>query len=240
MSKYQVRQFNPARQRVFLAIGSVIFLAIVAVSFWFGKQRATTDHALLEERVELLNEQLNALGKLKQTLLEEKTLLQRSNELDKTAMQAAKEALAESQAEMVELKEELTFYQSLLSPEERKPGLNITSLHLEPAAEAGRYKYTLVLSQIHQNDRKTKGQVKIGLAEKVVAEDEDAADTWNVTTALDDQRFAFKFFQRIEGEITLPEGLENTALLVQVAPVGNRLKPVSQDYNWNLLIGGSS
>ena len=58
MSRYEIRQLNPAKQRLLLAVVSVFVFVLVAASFSFGHHRAGKDFSTLEERVDILNEQL--------------------------------------------------------------------------------------------------------------------------------------------------------------------------------------
>lgn len=244
MASYKLQQVNPARQRIALAVLSVIALAIVASAFWFGYNRSNTNADDLENRIESLNEQLTEARKNQQNLMEEKAMLQRSNELDKAAMQTAKDELAAMQLKQVTLKEELTFYKSLLSPEDRQPGVNIRSLELEPMDENGGYKYTLVLMQVRQNNIAAKGKVTLSAIKRTQDSDEDSAEELDaedpeLLEELDVQAFQFTFFQRIEGVLIAPEN-RALPLLVSVKPDGRRLQPVTQIYDWNTLIGGSN
>lgn len=239
MSKYEVRQSNPIRQRLILAVSAAVVFALVAAGFGFGRGSAGKDFSQLEERVEILNEQLTASQNLQRELRDEAAVVQRSHELDKAAMQAAKNELANVQAEMVELSEELTFYQSLLSPEERTPGLHIQSMQLEKLGD-DLYKYVLVLMQVHQNGKATKGQVFLGLPKaKLVTEGETQITQWLMHDELDKQSFGFKFFQRMEGQIQLQAGEVPAQLMIKVEPIGRRLKSFEQLYDWAALAGES-
>jgi hypothetical protein len=48
--------------------------------------------------------------------------------------------------------------------------------------------------------------------------------------------FRFKYFQQVEGYLTLPEGFSPTRLLVTLEAKGQR-KPIIRNYNWNELKG---
>lgn len=239
MPRYEVRQLNPAKQRLLLAALSVVVLALLFASFNFGQSRAVKDFDSLKERVNVLNDQLAASRDQQQRLRDNAAVIQRSNELDTAAMQAAKDELASVQAEMVELREELVFYQSLLSPQERTPGLHIQSLQLEDLGD-GLYNYILVLTQVHQNGKFTKGQVLLGWAEEqplLVAG--ESTTQWSMQGELDKQAFQFKFFQRIEGQIQLAAEMAPQQLMIKVEPAGRRLKSFEQLYDWAALLGGA-
>jgi|GEM_PF-6904621 len=239
MSKYEVRQLNPAKQRLLLAVLSLVVLALVVASFCLGLDRAGKDFDSLGERVELLNEQLAESKDVQQQLRDDATVLQRSNELDHAAMQAAKDELASVQNEMVELRKELIFYQSLLSPQDRDPGLHIQSMQLENVG-AGLYRYILVLTQVHQNGKFTKGQVLLGWpGSKVAGTAEEPVTEWFIKEQLDKHAFQFKFFQRIEGQLQLTAGTTPQQLMIKVEPIGRRLKSFEQFYDWGTLVGES-
>lgn len=236
MSGYEVRQLNPAKQRLLLAMLLVSVLALVVASFSFGHSRAGKDFDSLGERVELLNEQLAESKDIRQQLRDDAAVLQRMNELDNAAMQAAKDELASVQDEMVELREELVFYQSLLNPQERDPGLHIQSMQLT-RLEEGLYSYILVLTQVYQNGKFTQGHVFLGWPESnIVGTVEQPVTEWFIQEQLDKKAFEFKFFQRIEGIIQLTDGITPQQLMIKVEPVGRRLKPFEQFYDWGTLV----
>lgn len=240
MSRYEVRQLNPAKQRLLLAVLSVLVFALVVASFGFGHDRAGKDFVTLEARVELLNEQLEESKSLQEQLRDDAAVLQRSHELDNAAMQAAKNELASVQDELVELREELVFYQSLLSPQDRTPGLHIQSMQLDDLGE-GLYSYILVLTQVHQNGKFTKGKVSLGWPEsKIAGTVEQPVTEWFIKEPLDKHDFKFKFFQRIEGQLQLIAGITPPQqLMIKVEPIGRRLKSFEQLYDWETLVGES-
>ncbi len=240
MMRYEVRQLNPFRQRLLLLVVVLLLLALAGASYWLGQRYAGRDFAGLEARVAVLSQQRSQLQRDKQALLNSQAALKRGSELDNAAMQAAKDELARLQGDMVELKEELVFYQSLLSPQERAPGLHIQSFVLDEL-QAGVYRYTLVLTQVHQGGKMTKGQVALGWPEMLQSGTEESPGTaWQIDQILDRQNFAFKFFQRIEGQIRLPAGaVPGQQIMIQVEPTGRRLKSIEQLYNWAALLGGT-
>ena len=218
---------------------SVLIFAIVAASFSFGYHRAGKDFNTLDERVDVLNEQLEESRELQYQLRDDAAVFQRTHELDNAAMQAAKDELANVQSELVELREELVFYQSLLNPEDRTPGLHIQSLDLDDLGN-GLYSYMMVLTQVHQNGRFTKGQVFLGLPEQTTVGEEEASTTeWKITEQLDKQSFQFKFFQRIAGQLQLDAAVIPQQLMIKVEPAGRRLKSFEQLYDWETLVGES-
>ena len=222
-----------------MAVVSVFVFVLVAASFSFGHHRAGKDFSTLEERVDILNEQLKESRELQHQLRDDTAVFQRTKELDNAAMQSAKDELANVQSELVELREELVFYQSLLSPEDRTPGLHIQSLTVSDLGD-GLYSYMLVLTQVHQNGRFTKGQVLLGLPEEATV-GEAGAETaqWKIAEQLDKQSFQFKFFQRIEGQLQLDAAAIPQQLMIKVEPAGRRLKSFEQLYDWGTLVGES-
>lgn len=241
MSQYQVRQLDPMRQRLLLAGLVLLLLAVAFGCYKLGLYRSGYDFQSLEGRLELLNQQLRDSRAHAQTLLDENSLLQRSAEMDAAALLAVKENMALLQEDMVGLKEELVFYQSLLSPAERKPGLYVQSLELRPS-EAGGFDYTLVLTQVRQNDRFAAGQVLLGLPAAPVdmSNEGEEEQMLELGAKLDEQAFKFKFFQRIEGHLLLPEGSQAEQLVVKIQPNGRRLKAVDEVFGWNDLTRGSN
>ena len=85
-----------------------------------------------------------------------------------------------------------------------KAGLRIQEFSLEPAAESGRYRFSLTLVQVKRNERYVRGVIEIdvegvedGISKVLPFSRLIQGDTKTL-------KFKFRYFQHFEGEIRIP------------------------------------
>lgn len=193
--------------------------------YWGGHSRIS---ALQEKNT--LAEKLTGLEGEKRVLREQLTILKRTQEVDRQAYDEVGNTLVQLQADVLELRQEVAFYRGIVSPKERKAGLSIQSFELEAAGEARLYHYALVLTQVLKNDRFVKGVVKISVRGVKAGE--------SLTLPFKDislkngakGKFSFRYFQKIAGDIRLPEGFLPRDLVVEMRPKGR--KKMTKSFPW--------
>lgn len=215
----------------------VAYLTVLVAMGWLGfeygqvfnqnQQRATED---------LIVHLKNDLKRLKATnmeLINQNVLFKQSSIIDKEAHGIVKAALAKKQKEILVLKEELAFYTSLIEPSKMKSALHVKDLVIEAIdSDAHLYRYKLILTQRHQNNRMATGKVDIRLTGQY--------KSGKVTYALSDIssktkkniQFKFKYFQSFEGSLRLPSEFQPEFLTILVNPKGKRLKAISKVFQW--------
>jgi cell division protein FtsB len=235
MAQYQIKHLNPAQQRNRLIAVAVLVCVLAIVMYVFGREKSGLDFSSMNDEVSHLREQLDTYKTRESALMEENALLRQTASIEKAAAGVARQELSDIQADLVELKKELVFYESLLTPAEREPGIHIKQIKLAKT-QGEEYNYELLLTQVRENDKFARGNVTVSLfasADKI--EGEEAEGEVLAHFELD---FKFKFFQKIEGVVNVPGGVEPDQIQVIVSPNGRRLKRVEKLYQWNELVGG--
>ena len=69
-------------------------------------------------------------------------MLERNNTIDGDASEQLKASLTQAQSEVLELKKELTFYKSIVTPEQTKRSVAIQTIQLK-VNEQGGYQYII-------------------------------------------------------------------------------------------------
>ena len=248
MAAYEVKLLDPARRRRLMLIALLALICALAGAYRLGYTRAGLNFNSLDQENGHLRRRVVRLENKQQDLLESKALLQQSCQLDQSALISAKEELARGQDELVELKEDLVFYRSLLTPADQEPGLNVQRLDLRKLeGEERQFAYSLILTltQIRGNDGFVQGRVELS-AKKISNSGEPSPEPENPAPGvlLGQESFKFKFYQKIDGVLTLPEGMESpeemesVLLDVSLIPKGRRIKRVNQSFQLHTLVGG--
>ena len=155
---------------------------------------------------------------------------QRTLQMDQSAYQELDRALKASAQEIVKLREELNFYRNIISPVDKKAGLRIQSLAIEPIGKSSQYRYKLVLIQALKHDRSIRGKARIEISGMQAGK-----DTVVTFPQASEKSIAvnFKYFQDIEGKFELPRDFKPRQVKVTVNPVGST-QDIEEVYAWPL------
>ncbi len=216
----------------------VALLIVVATAggwalFNYGRVRAGFDASTAERARAGRMERILQLEKANEGLRERLALVQRSHQIDREAYARVRGSLGRLQDEMLELKQELAFYRTVVGPHPGGSGLQVQSFEIRPTGQARTYRYELILSRIRSRGRDVRGTVRLLMdgAQGGVAKRLDfsglAAD--GKAAAL---KFRFKYFQRLQGRVRLPPGFRPRSVLVQVRPEGRRTRTIEKIFQW--------
>jgi hypothetical protein len=236
--QYRVREHDPKRSTAaWLCVALVLVAACWAV-FEYGRKRGGFDRFQAKRDMETLMEQVSILNTRLDELMSENAHLASSSEIDATASKQVSEKLTQLNDEMLELKEELVFYRSLLAPAELEPGLQILGIQMVKDGGSNAYNYKIVLTQRHNGNQFATGSVNVQVNGLQLGK-ETLLDLAEVTPSSGDaMSFRFKNFQSLEGRLVLPENFEPKYVLVNISPTTRGIKQVERNYEWNSIVSG--
>lgn len=193
------------RRRLFwpaLALGWALSVAAAwaAASWHAGPPVALpgTGAAALQAELAAANAQLERVR-------QEHAVLARSDQVSRAANREIQRELAEREAEIARLRSDLAFYERIAKGGPRK-GLNVHSAEFVPQA-AGSWGYDIVLTQDIERTVPSRGQLRFTI--EGVKDGQLATLDWDALHQRDGapaQAYAFRYFQRLEGSVMLPEG----------------------------------
>ena len=221
-----------------LAILSLISLT-VWVAFEYGRNIAGYDSANADSYISQLQTELE---ETKAEIVESNrraTMLERNSRIDDDASGQLKETLAQAQNEALTLKKELSFYKSIVAPEQGGRSLAVQTIQLKPK-EGGGYHYKIMVSQRGRNDQFARGTIAVSI--------EGISKGQSVTLKLADvsnetkkpMKFGFKYFQNFEGVMNLPEAFQPDLVRVKVIPSTGKIKTVDEQFAWSDLTAGGA
>lgn len=94
---------------------------------------------------------------------QEKVRLERSQAIDKQALNVARNTIADLESTIANLEADLTFYRNIMAPSEASKGLQVDRLTLRGARGEGRYDFKLVLTQVGDNKSYISGVVAVNI-----------------------------------------------------------------------------
>lgn len=226
-----VRSHNPFRRLLAPAVVVGSLLGIWG-GFEVGQIQGGYNRLEVTEERTQLEADISSLQKENKKLGEQITMLERTQLIDKEAYDGVRDNLKLLQEEILELREEVDFYRGIVSPSERLAGLNIQAFKIDPAGEQGLYHYSMVMTQVLKNDRVVRGAVKVFLqgvqdGEPLNLPFKDISPNKSVNSA-----FRFRYFQKMEGDIRLPDGFVPRTVQVELTPKGR--KKISKSFPWQV------
>ncbi|MGH8120175.1 MAG: DUF6776 family protein [Gammaproteobacteria bacterium] len=230
------------QDRPYQIMVAVILLTImVSTTIWFLLDES--HWAFIKSRVAMgqetrrLWEVNRKLEQENKHLNEQIVMLERSTQIDNQAAADLHEEMKRLQDEIYKLKEELVFYQGIVTSAVSSEGLKIQSLRIVELPEKRNYHFKLILTHITKDDIVAEGMIEIlleGVQDGTVRE-LDISDVV-VSTALD-LSFKFRNFKRVVGEMALPEGFTPRQVIIRLQPKDPKLSVVRRVFNWSEILG---
>lgn len=232
MTRLVVRHHNPSRVAIFVITGLLGSIAAGWGLFEYGRHRAGIDFSTAEVEAERLTEVNEGLEETITGLREQQAVLERSQQIEREAYKQMEGTILGLQEEISELKSELAFYRSIVSPADSPGDLNIQSFDVTGNGFERGYRYKLVLTQVLKNDTVAKGLAGVEI--------EGTKDGRLVSLNLADLDsdignellYKFRYFENFEGDIQLPSGFAPVRVTVKLDPRDQRYKPVHKVFKW--------
>ncbi|NCF29489.1 MAG: hypothetical protein GWP69_19080 [Gammaproteobacteria bacterium] len=231
VKKQVIRQQHPVRDLIIGLVG-VIAIGASAYALYENARGWAQDElsSLREQRDELITT-IEALREGNTVLRERVAILERAQQVEGKAYEDVDTHLGSLQDEVLALKEEIAFYRGIVSAGKEK-GLKIQTFVVDKETSPGAYRFQLVLTQQLKRVRMISGTVKLK-----ITDEQNKKPTGLLLSDMDGEQgnslnFEFKFFQRIEGRFTLPDGFKPDRLQVQVVSKGKKPASVEKSFQW--------
>jgi len=221
-----LRGVSPARLRILVAIVISALMLIGWGLFTIGRSGIglgdtgpSSDLASLRQSI---RERDTTIQQLRRSVAELDTL-KASQEKER---EEVSRTIGELQAEVARQRQQLDFYKGIVSSTERPADVAIRSLRIDPSTTAGRVQLRLSLVQPGNPQGMVSGRIKVTL--------EGAKGSRPVRVPMFEMSYNFRYFENIERELTIPDGVSPERLQVEIEPSGRPGRPVVQSLLWPL------
>jgi hypothetical protein len=189
----------------------------------------------LQKEVSFLSDELTAVKGRLDRVQARNAVLERETKVLRGANQLLREQESSRQAEINQLQSELDFFRRLAGTGGRQSGLDVYHMELVPTDSQRVYQFILTLTQNIRRASIISGKARIDL--EGTMEDRPVTLYWSRLSGneIPEPSFRFKYFQQLEGYLTLPEGFSPVQLRITL-DAGDRQKPVQKSYDWDLLL----
>lgn len=207
------QRYSPRIKLLLSVIAAVLLLVSAGLIYNYGLNRAGFERQSAESTQQSLQDEMRKLRDENQELKESLARSQRTIQMDQAAYQDLDKSLKSSAQEIVKLREELNFYRNIISPADKKSGLRIQNLYIEPTGSSNQYRYKLVLIQALKHERTVQGRAILEVSGMQVGED----TLLRFPTATSKPILVnFKYFQDIEGKLELPRNFQPKRIKIYI------------------------
>jgi hypothetical protein len=221
------------RQRLLLAV--LILLGFVVAAFYVGERAAYSGMGLNPELYRAMKTQLPELQA--QLVVAEARLEVQStqNQMGQQALEMVRRDLADQKEQIASLEEGLQFYRSLMAPGEIAQGLSLRPLELVALDNPGYYSYRIVAQQEARKHSQLKGELSAEVI-GVLAGQQVSYSLAELSSDIEGSEIAlrFRYFQSIDGELSLPEDFEPRSVSLVATATAPRKMEVREQYPWQV------
>jgi len=226
-----IRPRVSTRARVVLVAGGVVLLlGLCVAAYWAGRWQSATALATAQSRVGALEQRIQSLDSTNKELAASLAQAERQLQIDKSAYGELSGMLEASNKQIMDLRNEIKFYRSIISPEDGKAGVRIQEFSTFSTDVAGEFRYKLVLTQALQHGKDFQGKVTF----EVKGTAGDVARTLPLPTR--ESRsvpIKFKYFQTLSGVLVMPGGMVPREVKVSVSADPRRPPVAEHWYAWS-------
>jgi len=224
------QRYSPRMKLLLAIVFALVLLGSAGAIYNFGLNRAGFERESAQETQQTLQDETRKLRDENKSLQESLARSQRTIQMDQAAYQDLDKALKISAQEIVKLREELNFYRNIISPADKKSGLRVQNLYIEPAGGANQFRYKLVLIQALKHESLIYGRAEMEISGAQVGEDivlrfPKASEKPILVN--------FKYFQDIEGKLELPRNFQPKRIKVYIKSTGGH-SLAEATYAWPL------
>jgi hypothetical protein len=220
---YRLRQFSLL---MFFSVGAAVG------GFYFGEYQLKLRHTAVVEERDLLRAELSQRDQVLSELSAKLAIVQRGQAVDQQANIGVQQTIKDLESSVSQLREDVTFYKSIMAPSSDTKGLQVQKLEITKVRDENKYSYKLVLAQVSDNKNYVDGVVAVNFIGTKNGEPEILAlrDISQETEL--GIKFRFRYFQNMEGELTIPEGFVPEKVQVVAQSKGKKSTKVDETFSW--------
>ncbi len=228
-----VRPHRPLRSVLLLALAVGLLGATGYLAYEQGRSTVREQYIDASAERERLEAAKRSLQDANLSLRERATALERTSQIERKAYSDVHAHLKQLQQEILDLKEELAFYRSIVASEQSRE-LDIQSFEVRRDG-GGEYLYRLVLTGAMKNDSVISGTVKLW----VFGEREGHPVRFSLEELSDVQGISFRLrhFQKVKGRLKLPRDFTPRRVSVQVTASGGKPAKLEKSFEWPARVG---
>lgn len=213
----------------------MLLSALLFIVYQLASSETPPGYEDLEKQNDFLRQELNLLAERNANSQARLAVLEQETEVVRKANRLLREEEAGRQAEINRLRTELDFYSRLAGTGGEQTGLAVYQVELTRTDSPQVFRFILTLTQNIRRASIVSGKASLDV--EGTLEDRPVTLYWSQLTegTTIDNAFRFKYFQQLEGYLTLPESFSPNRLIVSLDVKGQR-KSLTSGFDWQELL----
>ncbi len=226
--------YRPWVAVVTVLLGVIAIVGTVVGSFYYGKYSSNVLQTEVISEYDQLRDELTARSAEVEQLRQQVVNLSLGSQVDRKASEDVRAEVIDLKNKVAEQEEVISLYKGLMSPTATNSrGLSIDSLEVFNTAADRTYQYKLIVQQLATN----RGILTGALTFTIVGQKNGVPQTLSLKDVAEDItqdniKLRFKYFQTLEGKLTLPEGFEPQRVELQAVSSGSDSVTVEKKFGW--------
>ena len=221
---------NPRAHAVRVILFIAGFVSSVLVSYLLGVY--WTEHQQSSE----FNRQDSVQQKAASDLTQQLTQLRTMSEVDRQTIEELRQLVMTQRAQLNAYERDLRVYKDLLSPgaKANPMGISLGVLNISPLPESGHFNYSLTVQKLAARDGDFSGFLEFIIKGQQAGESvELTLNQVSTQAAAPSIPLSLKYFQTLEGDLTLPPGFVPQKVELVIKNAENRIPPlVTAELDW--------
>lgn len=215
----------------------VIVLALTAIAaaagYAAGMAQGGFRFTIAETSNKQLEEQVATLTASYRNARQQLVNLERGKLIDEQALNQARTIIVDLETRAADLKSDLTFYKNIMAPSETSKGLQVDRFSLTSDRQTSTYDFKLVLTQVGNNKNYISGVVAVNII-GMRDDEKEVIALRDLSQDIEDLgvKFRFRYFQDVEGKLTLPDDFEPLDVQVVAQAEGRKSAQAERTFNW--------
>ncbi len=211
-----------------------VLIASLILMFFLGRMDGKEDRTALTFERNTLSQLVEEYEQRIIELEQQNIMLESSAQVDAQASERIFESISQLQTHIDGLETELSFYRGIMAPEKDVKGLHIADFTIERLASENQYSYMIALTQVKVHDLFLKGNVTATVEGLLNGKPTQYAMSELSDTASKDLQFTFKYFQHLNGRLTLPQGFVPEKISVTAKTSGRNSQVAEKLFQWSI------
>ena len=232
-----VKEHRPGRIALLWLLVAVLWSVSIPATYWYSRADVERQVSDQTTRIEELRRQLDAATATHRNQEARMAILGRTAQIDREAKTGVTDQLKAEREKNAELREQVAFYKSIVSPEEGKSGLDVYSFKIARAADDLRH-FKIVLIQAGKNSNVMEGRVDL-VVEGTLGGRGKRLELTDVQVPGDELTeklsYKFEYFQELSGGMRLPRGFVPREVVVKLINKGRRANTLTKKFDWSKL-----
>lgn len=230
-----VVHYRPYRYWLVILIATVITALAAFGCYYAGFHRAASvQQVAVEELKQLRGYQAEKIERI-QELEQQVANFSLGSQVDRKATEQVRAQVVELKNRIAELERDNTFYRDLMRPDNEGQGISVGVPTITPLSQANAYQYKMVVKQLDTNRLQVGGYLEFVLVGKN-GDVQKRIPLKEVSDTISSDRIKlnFRYFQRIEGKLVLPQEFTPDRIELKIVSVRPKKALIEKQFNWTI------